>query len=204
MTTVLVLGAGGHAKVVADILQLQNVDVIGFLDDNPSTWGTHLLGLPVHGSIDRYPDFSPDGLVLGIGSNRVRKQIVARLGSSAETLWLSAIHPSASVARSARIADGVVICAHAVINPDSAIGVHAIINTSASIDHDCTINSYAHIAPGVHLAGGVHVGEGTLFGVGSQALPGCQIGDWTTIGAGATIIRNVPDQVIAKGTPARW
>ncbi|HUS13048.1 MAG TPA: hypothetical protein VMZ30_21430, partial [Pyrinomonadaceae bacterium] len=98
MSGVLVLGAGGHGKVVADILLLSGIKVLGFLDDNDHSTGMVHLGLPVLGKIDEYARHAPDGLVLGIGSNRVRRMIVGRLGAAAESLWINAIHPRATVA----------------------------------------------------------------------------------------------------------
>src|SRR5258708_35740023 len=95
MSGILILGAGGHGKVVADILQLQGDSVRGYLDDSPETWGTSRLGLPVLGALEQYQDFGPYGLVVGIGSNEIRKKIVERLGASATPLWINAIHPHA-------------------------------------------------------------------------------------------------------------
>lgn len=202
--SVLILGAGGHAKVVADILQSQEISVLGFLDDNPNQTGKTLLGLPVLGPIEEYRLFNSSGLVIGIGLNTTRRAIVERLGQAADNLWVNAIHPSAIIARSARIGRGVVVAAQTVINPDTVIGDHVIINTSASVDHDCVIGDYAHIAPGAHLAGSVQVGTGALIGIGAQVIPNRTIGGWSTIGAGATVIHNIPENIIAKGTPAQW
>lgn len=204
MSGVLIFGAGGHAKVVADILCCQGVSIRGFLDDDPQSWGTTRLGIPVLGGIDAWIDHAPDGLVIGIGSNSIRRAIVARLGDRVQNLWRSAIHPRATIAESVRLGHGVVVAAHAVLNPDSVIGDHAIINTSATVDHDCTIGAYVHIAPGVHLGGGVRVDEGTLIGIGSSVIPYRTIGSWAVIGAGAAVVTDIPDKVTAKGVPARW
>jgi sugar O-acyltransferase (sialic acid O-acetyltransferase NeuD family) len=198
---VLILGAGGHAKVVADILQLQGVKIIGLLDDAESSWGTDWFGLPVLGGIDTYAEFDVDGLIIAIGSNQAREKIAARIGTRVN--WVNAIHPAAVIARSARLGVGTVVTAQAVVNPDARVGSHAIINTCASVDHDCTIGDYAHIAPGVHLAGGVEIGKGVLMGIGSQAVPNCRVGDWAIIGAGATLVHDMPAGAVARGTPAR-
>src|SRR5438309_650371 len=103
MSGVLVLGAGGHAKVVADILLCQGVPVRGFLDDESASWGTTRLGLPVLGGIATYADYQPEGLMLGIGSNAARRRLVADLGPAAQALWRNAIHPRATVAASVRL-----------------------------------------------------------------------------------------------------
>lgn len=201
---VLVIGAGGHAKVVADILACQGEIVIGFLDDNPDSWGTRRLGLPVLGGIDLFDSHSPGGLVMGIGDNMARQRIVGRLGTAANGLWRSAIHPRSTVASSVRVGSGVVVAAGAVVNPDSVLGDHVIVNTGATVDHDCMIGNYVHIAPGVHMSGGVQVGLGVLIGVGASVAPGKTIGDWAVVGAGAVVVRDVPGRVTAKGVPARW
>jgi len=204
MGGLLVLGAGGHAKVVADILTMAGCSVRGFLDDDQAIWGQTRLGLPVLAALAAYAQFTPDGLVVGIGTNQIRQRVVARLGSSTTALWRNAIHPQAIIARSVRSGSGVVIGAGAIVNPDSLLGDHVIINTGASVDHDCTIGDYTHIAPGVHLAGGVHVGRGVLIGIGASVAPLCTIGDFAVIGAGATVVCDIPAGVVAKGVPARW
>jgi len=204
MSGILILGSGGHAKVIADIFMCQGITVRGYLDDNPDSWGYLRLGLPVLGAIERYHDFEPDGMIVAIGSNRIRKAIVERLGALADPLWINAIHPSAVIASSVHIGRGTAVMARAVINPDTTLGRHVIVNTSSSIDHDCSIADFVHTAPGSHVAGVVTIGEGALMGIGSVAIPTMSIGAWAVVGAGAAVVRPVPDGVIAKGVPTRW
>lgn len=203
MSGLLVLGAGGHAKVVADIILAQGFPLVGFLDDDPQTWGGKRLNYPVLGYIDTYAHYGADALALGIGDNQAREQVVQRLGVGHYFLH-SAVHPSATISAYAWLGQGVVIAARAVINPDSELGHYAILNTGATVDHDCIIGEYAHLAPGTHLAGGVTVGRGALIGVGASVAPGCRIGEWAVIGAGAAVVCDIPDRVTAKGVPARW
>lgn len=200
---VLVLGAGGHGKVVADILLRSGVCVVGFLDDEPALWGSTRLGLPVLGPLISYMQYHADGLALGVGAIEARRQIVARLGESAWPLWRQVIHPRAIIAPSVRLGRGVTVTAGAIVNPDAALSKFAIANTGATVDHDCVVREYAHIAPGAHLAGGVSIGRGTLIGIGAVVLPGCTVGDRTVVGAGAVVVRDVPDGVTVVGTPAR-
>lgn len=202
MEKIIILGAGGHAKVVADILLRQGAHIIGFLDDDADTCGKRLLGIEVLGAISFLSDLQNVILVQGIGANRVRKRLADSLNPGIR--WKQVIHPSAIIAPSAKIGIGVVVAAGAIINPDAVIGDHVIINTGASIDHDCTVEAYAHIAPGARLAGGVKVGSGTLVGIGASVIPYRTIGEWATIGAGATVIRDIPAQVTAVGIPAIW
>lgn len=200
---VIILGAGGHAKVIIDILQLQGTQVVGLLDDDERLWGTQVLGLPVMGGINQLSEFESMPLICAIGANAIRKAVVDKLAVPAER-WVNAIHPSAIVARSAHLGHGVVVAAQAVINPDCSVSRHVIINTGATVDHDCTIDDFSHIAPGAHLAGGCRVGQGALVGIGAQMNIGTSVGAWATIGAGATVIHDVPAAKVAKGTPARW
>lgn len=204
MSAILVLGAGGHAKVVADIIVSGGAAVTGFLDDDAQTWNTLRLGIRVLGSIDSHKLYAPAALAMGIGSCLARQHIVQRLSHVSSLVWYNAIHPTAVVAASVRMGHGIVIAAGGIINPDATLGNFAIVNTGATVDHDCLVGDYAHLAPGTHLSGGVRVGEGVLIGVGASVAPGCSIGDWSVIGAGAAVVRDIPAHVTAKGVPARW
>lgn len=204
MTGVLIVGAGGHAKVVAEILHARGAHVLGYLDDEVSLHGKERLGLPILGCIDCYRDFNPNGLIIGVGSNSARFEIAKRLDAVPHRLWLSAIHPQAVIAPSVQLGVGVVVAAGVVINPDTVIGDHAIINTGATVDHDCIIGRFAHIAPGVNLAGNVQIDDECFIGIGSAIIPGCHIGAKSVIGAGSVVISDIPTGVTAKGVPARW
>jgi sugar O-acyltransferase (sialic acid O-acetyltransferase NeuD family) len=203
MSGVLILGAGGHAKVIADILISQGTQVQGFLDDDPNLWGEMRLGLPVLGAIGQYLEYEPEGLIIGIGNNLVRQRVAERLSTQAQRLWCNAIHPRATIARSVRLGRGIVVAAGAVINPDTVLGDHAIINTGATVDHDCAIGDYVHVAPGAHLAGGVLVREGAFIGIGSSLIPNIRVGEWTTVGAGSVVTNDLNAKLIAFGVPAR-
>jgi len=199
-----VIGAGGHAKVVIDLLRVSGWStIVGILDDAfPDAMPT--LEVPVRGpasqqSIDR---FGIERAILAIGSNRARSEISQRLGQSLS--WPTLIHPTAYVAGGVELGRGTVVMAGAIVQPDSVIGAHAIINTASSIDHDCAIGDFVHIAPGVHLAGEVRVEEGAFLGIGSCVIPRRTIGAWAVLGAGSAAVSDVPPGVIAKGLPARW
>ena len=130
MSGVLILGAGGHAKVIADILMSQGTQVRGFLDDDPNLWGKTRLGLPILGAIAQHSAYQPDGLIIGIGDNLARRSVAQRLSAQAQRLLLNAVHPRATVARSARLGREIVVGANAVINPDAVLGDHVIVNTA--------------------------------------------------------------------------
>lgn len=188
MSGALIIGAGGHGKVAADILLCSDVPITGFLDDNAALWGTQVMGLPVLGGSHSYRDYQPAALVPGVGNNMIRQRIAQELGPDADPLWLTVIHPRAVVARSATLGAGTLVAAGAVINPDTVVGRFAIVNTGATVDHDCTIGDFVHIAPGAHLAGGVRVGAFTLVGVGASVIPYRAIGSGVTVG-GVAICR---------------
>ena len=189
---------------IADILQRQGMQVRGFLDNDPAIWNTHVLGLPVMGGIDRWSEIQFDKLFLAIGSNEARRQVAEELGDCSDDFWINAIHPTASIAAGVQLGCGVMVGAQAVISPDATVGNHVIVNTASTVGHDSIVGDYCHVGPGVILAGGTKVGTGAFLGGGATTIPQREIGEWATVGAGATVIHNIPPRVIAKGTPARW
>lgn len=203
----MILGAGGHGQVVADILQQMrelgsDVVPLGYLDDNSHLHGQNVLGLPVLGKIDNLYSFDYDAVVIGIGTNQIRQNLFAHLEASNKT-FVVARHPGAIIAPSASLGHGSVICAGAVVNPGSAVGANVILNTGCTVDHHNRIGNHAHIAPGVHLGGDVQIGTGTLVGIGSTVIPQRTIGRWSVIGAGSVVTKNIPDYTLATGLPAR-
>ncbi|MBT0653124.1 acetyltransferase [Geomobilimonas luticola] len=200
---IFVFGASGHAKVVIDVIEQQGVYDIAFLaDDDPALKGTHIYGYPVIGG---KADLLASGIkrgIVAIGSNKARSSVAAWLSGNGCEL-VSAIHPSAQLARGVTIGNGTVVMAGAVINSDTSIGFDVIVNTRASIDHDCIIGSGVHIAPGVTLCGTVAVGAGSFVCAGSTIIPNLTIGSNVTVGAGSTVIRDVPDKVTVVGSPAK-
>lgn len=194
----VVLGAGGHAKVVIATLQAAGWQVEGAYDDAEDRWGDEILGVRVRGALEEARDAGVGSAVLGIGDNRDRRRIAGRL----DLPWISVVHPAAVVHPSARLGPGTVVFAGAVIQPDTEIGRHAVVNTGASIDHDCRIGDFVHVAPGCRLAGRVTVGEGALVGIGSSILPSITVGSWSTVGAGSTVIGDLESDVTAYGAPA--
>jgi acetyltransferase EpsM len=196
-----VIGAGGHAKVVAETAFAASSTVAGFLDDDPLKQGTALLGLRVEGPI--LSGMSRLGVhrwVLGIGDNRVRRHLVER-GLPAEPVTL--VHPTAIVSPSARLGTGTVAFAAAIVQAEARVGSHAVLNTRATVEHDVVVGDFAHIAPGAVLLGGAEVGTGVLVGAGAVVLPGIRIGEGAVVGAGSVVAKNVPAGATVVGVPAR-
>lgn len=206
-TKVLILGAGGHGWVVADILLRMrdaghDISIAGFLDDAPQMRGRYILGLPVLAPIDELGTIEHDAVVIAIGNNQVRQRLFVRLVQQSQT-FLPIYHPSAVIAPDVTIGMGSVICAGVVVNPGSSVGVNAILNTGCTVDHHNQIGDHAHIAPGVHLGGDVAIGEGTLVGIGATVMPQHSVGAWSVVGAGALVTKDIPSWATAIGSPAR-
>lgn len=193
-------GAGGHSRVITDILSSLGITVIGMFDDNPPTAkfkpmeirdGVGLLG-------EGFPTLDAP-LIISVGNNDRR----AELASLIRANYGTAIHGTAIVSEKATIGVGTVILHGAIIQAGTKIGEHVLINTAASVDHDNTIGDYVHISPHATLCGHVQVGEGTHIGAGAIVIPSIRIGRWCTIGAGSVVIKDIPDFATAVGNPAR-
>jgi len=201
---VIVMGAGGHAKVIIDMLIDRNDCRLAGCVTN-ETGAADLLGLPRLGNDDDLARLLASGLgrvFVAIGDNRVRAERLQHVRGLGFTI-VNAISRHAIVSARATLGVGVAIMPGAVINVDAIVSDGAIINTGATVDHDCRIGLCAHIAPGTHLAGTVTVGEGTFVGVGTSVIPRRSIGAWSTIGAGSAVVRDIGDGVTAVGVPAR-
>lgn len=203
----VIWGSSGHALVVADIVRLQDeYEIVGFIDSvNPVHPGATSLETPILGGEEQLATLRQKGiehLIFGLGDCRARLKLSDIVRSKGFHLAI-AIHPHAVIAQNVAVGPGTVIAAGAVVNPGSRIGENVIINTAASIDHECTIEDGVHISPGVHLAGKVTVGRATWIGIGTTVIDRIRIGTGAVIGAGSVVIRDIPDEVVAFGVPAR-
>ena len=196
-----VMGAGGHGKVVVDALRSQGQIVEAFFDDNSDLIGTLINGVKVVGRIsDALGQRSETHrLHIAIGSNAVRAKLATGFGQR----WGSAIHRKAWLSDGAKVSEGAMIGAHAIVQCDSEIGSHTIINTAAVVEHDVRVSSFVHLAPGTIVGGGAAIAEGAFIGIGAIILPGIKVGKWSTIGAGAVVTCDVPDGTTVVGIPAR-
>lgn len=207
MQKLVIWGASGHALVIADIIRLQGeYELVGFLNDlNPERQGTEFCGLPIFGGREQLAHLQRLGvqlLILGFGNCRLRLELSALVKAKGFQL-ATAIHPRAVVAAGVPIGPGTVIVAGAVVNPGAKIGENVIINTCASVGHECIVEDGAHIAPGVRLGGKARVGQATWVGIGATVKECVNIGKYSVIGAGAVVLKDIPDGVVAYGVPAR-
>ena len=195
-------GAGGHSKVITDILNSLGVEVLGVFDDKPS--GAKLTTMAIDSGVrvqgESFPKLDAP-LIISVGDNFRRAELDIMLRENAK--YGQAIHGTTIISDKASIGEGTVILQGAIVQSAAKVGRHVLVNTAASIDHDNEIGDYAHVSPHATLCGHVKVGEGTHIGAGAVVIPSIKIGKWCTIGAGTVVIRDIPDYATAVGNPAR-
>lgn len=206
MKPILVLGGGGHAKVVIDTLHSVGATVAGFLDKNPSL--VELLGVPQLGDADpgSFHQYAADEILLAngfgaVGKNRLRSKQFESWKSHGFT-FTTILHPAAYVSPAASLEEGAQVMAGAIVQAGSRIGPNAIINTRAAVDHDCLLEAHTHVATGAVLSGGVHLRPGAFIGAGASIIQGIRIGQNSVVGAGSVVVRDVPDNCRVMGAPA--
>ena len=198
MNKLVIIGAGGHGKVVADTALKIGYTSICYIDDHASG---NVMGFPIVGTsadIERLNDGNTD-FIIGVGNNAVRKMIAEMY----KVNWVSIVHPSAQIAYNVTIGNGTVVMANAVINVCATIGEHCIINTGAIVEHDNVIQNYAHISPRAALGGTVHIGSLTHVGIGAAVKNNIEICPSCIIGAGAVVVKNINESGTYVGVPVR-
>ncbi len=186
-------GAGGHCKVVLDILDSNDLKVERVVDDSPTE--ISFMDIPLS-----KPQSAYDKVIITIGNCSIRKRIADRITANS---YLTAIHPSAIVCKNVPIGEGTVIAHGAIVQSSAKIGRHCILNTKSSVGHDVIINDFVHVASGATICGGSVIGEGTWIGAGSVIKQGIKIGKNCMIGAGSVVVKDIPDNVTAFGNPCR-
>ncbi len=207
MRKIVIWGASGHARVVADIIHLGGkYEIVGFLDDmNPAHHNTTFCGASIIGGreqLDKLRQMGVEDLIFAFGDSAARLKLSELVRAKGFRL-ATAIHPHAIIAQDVQIGQGTMIAAGAVVNPAARIGESVIINTSASVDHECIVEDGVNIAPGVCLGGKVIVGRGAWIGIGATIRDHVVIGSGSLIGAGAVVLEDIPDGVVAYGIPAK-
>lgn len=202
---IVIFGAGGHAKVAVDAIELAGLYEIVFLADaNSDRVGCMYKNYPIYHETE---GFSAKAKAIrlafvAIGQNEIRKVIAQKAMKSGFQL-VTIVHPAAVVSKDATLGEGTLVMPGCIINADVVVGSNSIINTGSIVEHDCSVGDNVHIAPRVALCGGVTVGNDTLIGAGAVVLPGVKVGAQVIVGAGAIVISDVPDGALVKGIPAR-
>lgn len=199
MRDLMIIGAGGHGRVIADIaVATGKYSCICYLDDSAHSNNS----LNIVGKVSDYNSYINNcDFVVAIGNNSVRKRIQSELKENGAVM-ATLVHPAAVIGSGVSIGCGTVVMAGAVINTNSQIGEGVIINTCSSVDHDCVIDSYCHVSVGAHLAGSVSVGRETMIGAGATVINHISICSECVVGAGAVVVRNISDAGIYIGVPA--
>ncbi|WP_165998217.1 acetyltransferase [Bacillus sp. Cs-700] len=199
---VIIIGNGGHSKVIQEMIRSLNFNIIAILDNKyiGHTIENGINYAPIE-SIDEY--LKPEvRVVIAIGDNAARKKVFDQLYLHSEQ-YLTVIHPSSVVSSTACIGAGTVIMPNAVINANAIIGDQCIINTGAVIEHENKVDNYCHVSPNATLTGDVSTGEGVHIGASVTVIPGISIGNWSVVGAGGTVIEDIPAFSTAVGCPAK-
>lgn len=194
----IIIGAGGHGKVIADNAIKNGYTDICFVDDHAT--GT-CMGFPIAGTgadVSSLDDGKTD-FIIGVGNNEIRK----RIAEAHDVNWVTLVHPSAQIGACVSIGKGTVVMAGAIINPCASIGEHCIINTGAIVEHDNVVEDYVHISPNAALGGAVRVGNLTHVGIGAVVKNNIAICDHCVIGAGAVVVKEIKDSGTYVGVPSR-
>jgi sugar O-acyltransferase (sialic acid O-acetyltransferase NeuD family) len=208
MDNILILGAGGHAKVIVDIVELEGkYNLIGIIDQNLAE-KKPLLGYPLLGKEEDLPklikEYAIKGIIIAIGDNFIRSKAAARLKENyPELSFPYAIHPKTIIARDVKIGEGTVIMAGVSVNPGSTIGSFCILNTNSILDHDSSMGNFSSLAPGVTVGGDCKIGNYSAIGIGATLLHGIQIGEHSVIGAASLVSKAIPSYTVAYGLPAK-
>ncbi len=204
---IILIGGGGHCKVVISIIKkLDNFEIAGIVDNYKA--GSLISGIKIIGTDDDLKDIYKSGthnalITAGSTKDNTKRYRLFNMAKEIGYKFPVIISPKAIVDESVKIGEGTVIMPGSIINIDSSIGKNCIINTGAIIEHDCKIGDYCHIAPGVHISGAVNIGELSFIGIGATMIQGIKIGRNVTIGAGSVILKDIPDNVIIVGNPAK-
>ncbi len=203
----ILLGGGGHARVLLDSLRLLSVEVLGIVEKDPGGVMKRVLGVPVLGPDKVVLDYDPSEVLLvnglgGAGNTSSRTRLFQSFATRGYS-FAGVVHPRAIISSTVLLSEGIQVMAGAVINPGTTVGDNTIINTSASVDHDCRIGAHVHIAPGVTLSGAVVVGDEVHIGTGATVIQGVTIGARAVVGAGTVVLRAVAPDTTVVGNPAR-
>ncbi len=207
MKRLIILGSGGHAKVLISTLKTLRREIIGILEQDETYVGQSLSGVSIIGNDDMIQEYTPDEIeiVNGIGSiasTEKRKTIYEKFKLAGYT-FSQVIHPAATIMDDVQLGEGVQIMAGAIVQTGCVIGDNAIVNTGAIVEHDCMIGEHVHVAPGAVISGNVQIGAMTHIGTAATVIQGIKIGEGVIIGAGTVVVKDVAPGKKVIGNPAR-
>jgi sugar O-acyltransferase (sialic acid O-acetyltransferase NeuD family) len=207
MNDIAIFGASGFARethqIIRDINRKRKVwNFRGFVDDNPQTHGSSIHGFPVLGGLEWLAVNPGVAVVVAIGNTRAKRAVVKRVSGLGGTPFATLIHPLAWLGSDIELGEGSIICAGVRITCDIHIGKHVILNLDCTVGHDSVIDDYVTIAPAVNISGAVRLAQGVDVGTNATVIQGIAIGAWSVIGAGASVVRDIPSLVTAVGVPA--
>lgn len=208
MNDLIIFGASGFGREVAWLVERINKvtptwNLLGFIDDDDSIQGNIINGYRVLGKSDDILDYPNAFFVCAVGSSKVREKIINKLiGINPNLMFGTLIDPSVERSDLVNIGEGTIICAHTIITVNISIGKHVIINLDCTIGHDAVLENYVTLYPSVNVSGNTHLGHAVELGTGMQIIQGKKIGDYTIIGAGAVVVKDIPDNCVAVGCPA--
>lgn len=206
---IVIIGAGGFGREVLDVFEADNKRyntwaILGFIDDNPQTQGQRIRGYPVIGGVDWFskPEAKKVKTVVAVGDNRVRKKI-AEKAKSYGAKFCNIIHPSVTMTPYIKLGEGIIVTAGCIFTNNIKIQDHVIINLDVTVGHDAVLENFVNLNPGVHINGNNKILEGAYIGTGAVTIQDITIGKWSIIGAGAVVVKNIPEKVVAIGVPAK-
>lgn len=208
MKKLIIIGASGFGREVTWLVERINEkdptwELLGFLDDNEGLKGTIINGYPVLGTTKNVADFQAE-YVCAIGSSKIRESIINRvLTLCPDIRFATLIDPSVEMSHLIEIGEGTIICAHNILTVNIVIGKHVIINLDCTVGHDAIINDFATLYPSVNVSGITNIGKCSEMGTGVQIIQGKTVGNYSIVGAGAVIIKDIPDKCTAVGSPAK-
>lgn len=198
---VVIIGASGHAKVIAEMVELNKDRIIGFLDDDPILYNKEIYEnkkvIGTLADIEKYKEYC---FVIGIGNNAIRRKIALHNNG---VRWYTIVNPTSIISKDVEIGEGTVIMSGTIINIGTKIGRHCIINTGAIVEHDNVLEDYVHISPNATLCGTVKIGEAAHIGAGATVKNNINIVGNSTIGAGAVVVKNIEKEGTYVGIPAK-
>ncbi|MBQ1820393.1 MAG: acetyltransferase [Clostridia bacterium] len=209
MKDLVVFGASGFGREVAWLVERINKvspmwNLLGFMDDNEAIQGTVINGYYVLGGTEKVREYPDAYYVCAVGASRVREKIVCKLKNINPNIrFATVIDPSVEMSGLVTIGEGTIICAHTVITVNISIGSHVIINLDCTIGHDAVLHDFVTLYPSVNISGITNIGHAVEMGTGTQIIQDKTVGDYSIVGAGATVVKDIPPRCTAVGSPAK-